>query len=341
MDEQTLCWLAGLFEGEGYFSYGVPTEPNAPRVVLTMKDEDIVARVAALFNHSYTPITPSKSHWSITYRFVIRNEPGAQLMKQLYPLMGQRRQTQIDKALAHYHPKEHPTLTRNKITEEQVLEIKKRLATGETAKSIAQDFPISHYAIWDIRSGKTWGFIDIEKPPSKQPPIKIVNLDTEENRFHWLVGILEAEGSFMAGPPSAPNIPRISLPSTDEDVVARAAEICGCNYQALRSRNENHKNVFRLYIKGSKAVELMKRLYPHMGQRRQAQINKVFDSYSAHTPRHGVEMYSAKINEEEAREIKRRALSGENVEQIAADFKVSISIVREIKYGRTWKHITV
>ncbi len=41
----------------------------------------------------------------------------------------------------------------------------------------------------------------------------------------WLAGLLEGEGSFLAGPPSARNVPRVALEMTDRDVVARAARL--------------------------------------------------------------------------------------------------------------------
>jgi hypothetical protein len=39
----------------------------------------------------------------------------------------------------------------------------------------------------------------------------------------WLV--LEGEGSFIAGPPSAPRTPAVVLSMVDRDVVARAADL--------------------------------------------------------------------------------------------------------------------
>lgn len=112
-------------------------------------------------------------------------------------------------------------------------------------------------------------------------------------------------------------------------------------YQSVRSRNERHKNVYRVYIKGSKAVALMRTLYSFMGKRRQEQIDKVLNSYNEIPHSRGMNNPNAKLTEAEATEIKRRLTMGEKVQNIAQEFHVSVSIVREIKLGRTWKHIVV
>jgi hypothetical protein len=52
--------------------------------------------------------------------------------------------------------------------------------------------------------------------------------------FYWLAGLLEGEGSFLPGPPSAPNSLRIALMMTDADVVARVAALWGVAYHGVR-----------------------------------------------------------------------------------------------------------
>lgn len=43
-----------------------------------------------------------------------------------------------------------------KFTEDDVIEIKKRLAKGETQISLAREFNVSKTAIWDIKAEKNW-----------------------------------------------------------------------------------------------------------------------------------------------------------------------------------------
>lgn len=51
--------------------------------------------------------------------------------------------------------------------------------------------------------------------------------DISNEDLHWLAGLLEGEGSFLKGPPSAPRHPVVALQMTDEDVVSRVAAMFG------------------------------------------------------------------------------------------------------------------
>jgi FixJ family two-component response regulator len=48
-----------------------------------------------------------------------------------------------------------------KLTEEQVIEIKKQLASGLLPKQVADKLELSYYSIKDIHRGKTWKNINI------------------------------------------------------------------------------------------------------------------------------------------------------------------------------------
>src|SRR5688572_6923214 len=115
LDEYTLYWLAGLLEGEASFSYGGPSRPNTPRIVLLMANEEVVARVAKIFGNSYTYVAPRKAHWSPTYVTSIHGERAAMLMEKIYPLMGQRRHQQIKCALENYVPTSQRTRNRFRV----------------------------------------------------------------------------------------------------------------------------------------------------------------------------------------------------------------------------------
>jgi hypothetical protein len=164
LDEYTLYWLAGLLEGEGSFSPGTPSEPSRIRIYLHMTDEDVIARVASIFGVGYVHERPRKDHWKPTYLTRVAGERAALLMKMIYPLMGQRRQAQIRRCLENYVSASELLGNRfragSKLTIDQVKAIKRRIANGETAKSIAKDFGVTHYNIWAIREGKTWKEIE-------------------------------------------------------------------------------------------------------------------------------------------------------------------------------------
>lgn len=96
---------------------------------------------------------------------------------------------------------------------------------------------------------------------------------------YWLAGLLEGEGSFIKGPPSTPRVPRVTLPMTDRDVVERAAVLFGRGVSHFdRKSDRPRKRVFITSLKGSHALRLMTDIYPIMGTRRCAQIDRVLAS---------------------------------------------------------------
>lgn len=101
----------------------------------------------------------------------------------------------------------------------------------------------------------------------------------EGKYLYWLAGILEGEGSFLPGPPSNPNVPRISVMMTDEDVIGEIAGLFGRKYHKYVPSNSNHKPCFVVLLTGRKAIDLMTKLKPLMGKRRQAQIDRAIASY--------------------------------------------------------------
>ena len=106
--------------------------------------------------------------------------------------------------------------------------------------------------------------------------------DLPENQLYWLAGLLEGEGSFLKATPSAPNRPIISMQCTDEDVIAKVAQVLGVSYwQAPSERYDRNgwKRVFAVHLRGARAVELMLMLKPLMGIRRQQQIEKAIEGY--------------------------------------------------------------
>jgi hypothetical protein len=101
----------------------------------------------------------------------------------------------------------------------------------------------------------------------------LLKVRTIENAdFFWLAGILEGEGSFMKGPPTKPKNPRITMVSTDEDVLARVAKLFDSPYCMVTVRPE-YKQKYQTAINGKRAVDLMLLLRPFMSIRRQQQID--------------------------------------------------------------------
>ncbi|MBE2271111.1 MAG: hypothetical protein IAE80_22935 [Anaerolinea sp.] len=303
-----------------------------------MRDLDVIERVSRLFQTKYTIIPPRQVNWSVTYKAVIRCTPSAELMRLLYPLMGKRRQLQIDQALENYVEKspEMRHVSHNKLNETQVREIKQRIALNQTSKEIAADYGITIFTIREIRQGKIWKHVTLENSDPVVTPSKS-RLKPDFKSRDWLAGILEAEGSFCPAPPSAPNSPYISLAMTDEDIVARVGDIFDVKHQLIRRRDTHHKDYYLLRLKGMRAVEFMRLLYPKMGQRRQAQIARVIDTYQPHDASN--HRPGAKLTADNVRRIRERLAAGESLSNIAAEFDVSYSSIVDIRLRRTWKNI--
>jgi hypothetical protein len=110
------------------------------------------------------------------------------------------------------------------------------------------------------------------------PEAKLNPIDASD--LAWLAGLLEGEGSFIAGPPSAPRSPAVQVSMVDGDVVERAAALLGVSVTVVPSRREGWRTAYCARIRGARAVLWMKRLRPLMGVRRQAQIDRAAASYA-------------------------------------------------------------
>ncbi len=338
IDTNTLHWLAGLLEGEGSFLAPLPSAPTIPHISITMTDEDIIERVSHLFRNHHYLLSQTNTSWKVAYKAVLGGSHAVELMRTVYPLMGQRRQLQIDRALNNYVDRSDAmrNVNNNKLNESQVREIKQRIALKHTSKEIAADYGITIFTIREIRQGKIWKHVTLDDPiPSPIPTIQLIEPDFES--LDWLAGLLEGEGSFCPAPPSSPNRPYIALAMTDEDVVARACRILEVNYQLIRTKNEAHKDYYLAQLRGERAVDFMRTLCPKMGIRRQGQIMRVVQNYQPHDASH--HRPGAKINADDVREIRRRIINGEAMKALAETYGVSYSIVVDIKLRRTWKNI--
>lgn len=100
--------------------------------------------------------------------------------------------------------------------------------------------------------------------------------------LHWLAGWLEGEGSFMfcrAVVKETGYVKHnfaIAAASTDKDVIDRAASLLEVNVRGPYRQKANHREywVFRLGARDD-VLAWCRRLRPMMGERRQAQIDKV------------------------------------------------------------------
>jgi hypothetical protein len=104
MQEHNLWWLAGLFEGEGWFglhkqrSNYTGKEIVNPAVSIKMVDRDIIERVHVIMGHgSLASVVIPSGKTAYIYRTSGKN--AVEFMKRLQPLMGDRRAHKIGEVL--------------------------------------------------------------------------------------------------------------------------------------------------------------------------------------------------------------------------------------------------
>ena len=108
LSEVEMAWLAGLFEGEAYFSldkrpqkrYINSTTPPAPFIKIAMVDEDIIARVAKLLNKKYyTSLRLTTTNKKVYVCHIGDRQTLIYLLPKLLPYMEKRRTEIINKCI--------------------------------------------------------------------------------------------------------------------------------------------------------------------------------------------------------------------------------------------------
>ena len=106
--------------------------------------------------------------------------------------------------------------------------------------------------------------------------------DVTNDQVLWLAGLLEGEGSFIISKrrrkPKTRSAwvqqsGRISVKMNDKDVIEKVAICFGTKPNKCTSKTTG-KVMYVAYLDGAHAFYLMRLLFPHMGIRRQGQINK-------------------------------------------------------------------
>lgn len=155
-------------------------------------------------------------------------------------------------------------------------------------------------------------------------------MEITEVELAWLAGLLEGEGSFSKAPPSESNRPRISIQMTDEDVIKRVATIFGVAYiYPRRFTDDNWKQSFQVVLRGKKAIELMRRLRPHMGERRTKRIDEVISSYIDR----GADI--AKLTDDSVRDIRTKRISMRKFAELYSVAKGTIQRVQQRRYYKS------
>lgn len=148
-----LGWLAGLLEGEGSFLHPAPSSPKAPTVAIVSTDRDIVERVAALMGVKYICTTRRNTErWKVSYKTQLKGSRAIALMRQLRPLMGERRGARIDAILADLEG----TPTPRRLSEQEARAVLARKGQAR-ARDVAAEHDLSIKTVEMIWRGARWG----------------------------------------------------------------------------------------------------------------------------------------------------------------------------------------
>jgi hypothetical protein len=150
-----LHWLAGLLEGEGTFMTGPPSSPRAPVLAVNMTDADVMARLGRIFARKVQLVRPRSARWRTSYQVRVLGADAIRWMTLPRPLMGSRRQAQIDRAVACYAPRPVALLD-----DEKASEALRSLAMGAPVKEVAARFGVSIWCIYDLRLGRTFKHLE-------------------------------------------------------------------------------------------------------------------------------------------------------------------------------------
>ena len=149
------CWHAGIREGEGSFCCGPPSAPRSPVLKVEMTDEDVMRRVGALLGRKPVGVRSRKPGWSPTWQIRLTGSRAVAWMRLLRPVLGERRQGQVDRAVASYDPGSNRLLD-----DARAADALERLASGATVRAVATEFGTSIWCIYDLRLGRTHKHLD-------------------------------------------------------------------------------------------------------------------------------------------------------------------------------------
>lgn len=138
-------WLAGLLEGQGQFhKVNTGNAVRYPEILFKMTDRDVIERVADLWGNRISTETPRREGWKSVHRVNLRGCPAVDVMLRLRPIMGQRRQEQIDRAIDGFET------TRRRLRPSEREEIARRLHAGERAPALAAEYRIAREHVYRL-----------------------------------------------------------------------------------------------------------------------------------------------------------------------------------------------
>jgi hypothetical protein len=144
-DDEDRAWLAGLLEGEAHFGCG---QRHTVRVALSMTDQDVVERAAAMVGAKVFLIPPRQVNWMPAWIFALYGQRALDIAVDLEPLLGQRRHEQIDQMRQYYRPPKRFVAPPSRVARN--IEIARRHSEGESGPALAVEFSMTHQNVYYI-----------------------------------------------------------------------------------------------------------------------------------------------------------------------------------------------
>lgn len=323
VSKSDLMWLAGLIEGDGCFHL---TKSGKPAVAVEMTDKDVIERVGKIWNAEVYCCEPKRKHYKPSYRSSVFSNKAKAFMIALKPYMSSRRQSKIAEIIQNCNENYTPRRLINclKIVEKIKLENK-----TISCRNLAPKYGVSHETIRWIVRGK---HVDENQKKIGQECVVCIEDSAEDYTIDWLAGVLEAEGSFMRGPPSELNSTRISVQMSDKDTIEKISLLWGVAINTFTPKGQNKlgssfKEIYMCVLKGAKARDCMSSLKPYMGIRRQEQITTALNSYN---PNAKEECYSRirKVSDESLQDVFDKISSGLSYKKVAEEYGVTRNVIR-------------
>ena len=113
-DKEKLIYLAGVFEGEG--SFGIwnnkidrknKTIKKYINISIQMTDEDIIKKFSDFFGGPYQNYKPRNHQNKIVYSWKTKGKKALDILYQIMPYLGKRRQEKFNNLLLEYNSREN------------------------------------------------------------------------------------------------------------------------------------------------------------------------------------------------------------------------------------------
>ena len=141
----------------------------------------------------------------------------------------------------------------------------------------------------------------------------------EQNNFYWFIGLFEGEGSFSMTENRAS---RITITSTDKDVLEKVVSILGGTIIMPTKRKEHWKQEYVWYLDREKSKDVTLRMLPFLSKRRQSRANEWLELCNKN-----IEKQSNKLNKIKDSKIKILELRKQGLTQL--------QIANEVGYERS------